>query len=54
MGTPQQLKMVVNASQNLALMSMQVKEENNLKLKEEVSLHHNTPVMFDSVSMVKS
>ena len=32
-GTTQQLKRVVNASRNLALMSMQVKEENNLNLE---------------------
>ena len=31
LGTTQQLKMVVNASQNLELMSMQFKEENNPK-----------------------
>ena len=37
LGTTQQLKRVVNASQNLALMSMQCKEKKNPKHKKEVS-----------------
>ena len=53
MGTTQQLKRVVNASQNLALMSMQVKEEKNPKHEEEVSLHHNTSIMVDNFPMTK-
>ena len=52
-GTTQQLKRVVNASWNLTLMSMQFKEEKNPKHEKEVSLHHNAPIMVDSVSMVK-
>ena len=52
MGTPQQLKRVVDASQNLALMSMQVKEDKNPKHEEEVSLHHNTSTMVDNVPMI--
>ena len=54
LGTTQQLKRVVNASQNLALLSMQCKEKNNTKHEKEVSFHYNAPVMFDSVSMVKN
>ena len=53
MGTTQQLKIVVNASQNLVLMSMQVKEEKNPKHEEEVSLHHNTSTMLDNVHVIK-
>ena len=53
MGTTQQLKRVVNASQNLALMSMQFKEEKNPKHEKEVSLHKNTSIMVDSVPMIK-
>ena len=53
LGTTQQLKRVVNASQNLALMYMKFKEENNPKHEKEVSLHHNTPIVVDSVPMVK-
>ena len=51
--TTQQLKKVVNASRNLALMSMQCKEKKNPKHKKEVSFHYNAPVMVDSVSKVK-
>jgi hypothetical protein len=54
LGTTQQLKRVVNASRNLALMSIQCKEEKNLKHEKEVSFHYNAPVLVDSVSMVKS
>ena len=54
LGTTQQLKMVVNASQNLALMSIQCKEEKKPKHEKEVSFHYNAPVLVDSVSMVKS
>ena len=54
MGTTQQLKMVVNASRNLALMSMQCKEKNNHKHEKEVAFHYNALVMVDSLSMVKS
>ena len=39
LGTTQQLKRVVNACRNLALMSIQCKEENNPKHEEEVSFH---------------
>ena len=53
LGTTQQLKRVVNASHNLALMSMQFKEEKNHKHEKEVVLHHNAPIMVDSVPMVK-
>ena len=53
MGTTQQLKRVVNATWNLALTSMQVKEEKNPKHKEEVPLHHNTSTMVDNVPMIK-
>ena len=53
MGTTQQLKRVVNASQNLALMSMQFKEEKNRKHEMEVSLHHKTPIIVDNVLMVR-
>ena len=53
LGTTQKLKRVVNASWNLALMSMQFKEENNHKHEKEVSLHHNTCIMVDSVPMIK-
>ena len=52
-GTTQQLKRVINASRNLALMSMQVKEEKSPKHEEEVSLHHNTSTMVDNVPMIK-
>ena len=45
--------MVVNASQNSSLVSMQFKEEKKPKHEKEVSLHHNAPIMVDSVSMVK-
>ena len=37
LGTTQELKMVVNASQNLPLMYMQCKEEKNPKHEKEVS-----------------
>ena len=37
LGTTQQLKRVVNASQNLTLTSVQCKEKKNPKLKKEVS-----------------
>ena len=53
LGTTQQLKGVVNASRNLVLMSMQCQEEKIPKHKNEVSFHYNTPVMINSVSMVK-
>ena len=53
LGTTQQLKRVVNASQNLALMSMQCKEENNPKHEKEVAFHYNSPIMVNSVPMVK-
>ena len=53
LGTTQQLKRVVNASQNLTLMSMQVKEEKNPKHEEEVSLHHSTSIMVDNGPMKK-
>ena len=52
LGTTQQLKMVVNASRNLILMSVQFKEEKNHKHENKVSLHHNEPIMVDSVPMV--
>ena len=52
MGTTQQLKRVVNASYNLALMSMQVKEEKNPKHEEEVSLHHSTLILVDKFPMI--
>ena len=45
--------MVVNASRNLALMCIQFKEEKNPKHEKEVSLHHNTHIMLNSVPMVK-
>jgi hypothetical protein len=54
LGTTQQLKRVVNASQNLALMSIQCKEEKNLKHEEEVEFHYNAPILVDSISTVKS
>ena len=53
LGATQQLKMVINASRNLALMSMQFKKKKNPKHEKEVSLHHNAPIMVDSVPMVK-
>ena len=53
LGTTQQLKRVVNASRNLALMFVQFKEEKNPKHEKEVSLHHNVPIMVDSVPMIK-
>ena len=53
MGTTEQLKRVVNASQNLALMSMQVQDEKNPQLEEEVSLHHNKSTIVDNVPMIK-
>ena len=53
LGTTQQLKSVVNASRNLALMSMQCKEKKNPKHEKQVAFHYNAPVMVDSVSMVK-
>ena len=53
MSTTQQLKRVVNASQNLAHMSMQCREKKNPKHKKEVSFHYNTLVMIGSVYMVK-
>ena len=53
LGITQQLKRVVNAIQNLTLMPMQFKEENNPMHENEVSLHYNTPIMVDNVSMVK-
>ena len=53
LGTTQQLKRVVNASQNLALMSMQCKEKKNPKHKKEVSFHYNAPILVDSFPMVK-
>ena len=34
-------------------MSMQFKEEKNPKHEEEVSLHHNTSTMVDSVPIIK-
>ena len=34
-------------------MSMQCQEKKNPKHKKEVLLHYNTPIMVDSVSMVK-
>jgi hypothetical protein len=54
LGTTQQLKTVVNASRNLALMSIQCKEEKKPKHEKEVSIHYDAPVLVDSVSMVKS
>ena len=45
--------MVVDAIHNLTLMPMQFKEENNPKHEKEVSLHHNTSIMVDSVPMIK-
>ena len=54
LGTTQQLKRVVNASRNLALMSIQCKEEKIPKHEKEVSFHYNAPILVDSVSMVKS
>ena len=53
LGTTQQLKRVVNASQNLEFMSMQFKEEKNPKHKKEVSLHHNASIIIDSVPIIK-
>ena len=53
MGTTQQLKRVVNASRNLALMSMQCKEKRNPKHEKEVSFHYNAHILVDSVPMVK-
>ena len=53
LGNTQKLKRVVNASWNLALMSMQCQEKKNPKHKKEVPFHYHTPVMIDSVSMVK-
>ena len=52
LGNTQQLKMVANASRNLTLMSIQFKEEKNPK-HEEVSLHHNAPIMVDRTYMIK-
>jgi hypothetical protein len=49
LGTTQQLKRVVNASRNLALMSIQCKEEKNPKHEKEVSNHYDAPVLVDSV-----
>ena len=34
-------------------MSMQFKEENNPKHEKELSLHHDAPIIIDSVHMVK-
>ena len=54
LGATQQLKRVVNASQNLALMSMSYKEKKNPKHEKEVSFHYNELVMVDGVFMVKN
>ena len=54
LGTTQQIKRVVNASWNFALMSMHCKEKNNPKHKKEVSFHYNAPVFVDSASVVKN
>ena len=49
LGNTQQLKRVVNASRNLALMSIQCKEEKNPKHEKEMSNHYDAHVLVDSV-----